>query len=209
MLRQIGLVARGAKLRRAVKRLHHSAGVAVGVHQDFAVGYLARNAVSIFIDHHRRNAHDIAGVPFGGFQALNGVANHAGHAVVVELPVHQRVLGERTRKQPDGIMTAIAVAREFDALGVVEQIHTGSVKRLAEGVRVQRLAPLVICLLMAVGAIGGIGKSSRLDEASSLHLGIAGIKGNLLAKSKIVSGRDLFRVRLPLALQVLALFFLV
>ena len=51
--------------------------------------------------------------------------------------------GQRARQHGNRIVAAIAMAGEFDAFGADEDVDAGAVERRAEGVGVQRLAPLV------------------------------------------------------------------
>jgi len=56
------------------------------------------------------------------------------------------------------------MTRELDALSARENVDASAVKRGAERVRMQRLPPFFVSLLVAVRAISCFRKSARLDE---------------------------------------------
>ena len=76
---------------------------------------------------------------------------------------------ERSGQNADRVVAAIAVAREFDALGAHENVDAGAIERRAEGIGMQRLAPLVVGLLVAVPAVSRIGKGAGRQESPCLR----------------------------------------
>ena len=116
--RQVGLVTGGAEFRRVVEVLHHRLGVPVEMRDDLRVRHHAGNAVALLIDHHRRHAHHKTAIAKFGCNALDGVAGRAGQAIFIELAVHLvEFWVERAGQNADRIVAAIAMPREFDALG--------------------------------------------------------------------------------------------
>jgi hypothetical protein len=105
-----------------------------------------------------------AAVPVGRLQLLNRVTSGAGEAVFVEAAIHLRVLRQRSRENPDGVMAAIAVPGELDALGAQQNVDAGAIEGRAKGVRVQRLAPLAVGFLMTASAIRSRQEGLRLNE---------------------------------------------
>ena len=93
------------------------------------------------------------------------------------------------------IVAAIAVTRKFDPLGAKQNIHAGAIKRRAEGIGVQRLAPLVVSLLVAMTAVRSVRKSvcrekfAAFDSRVSRRRDGFGSKGKTvgLANARIVS----------------------
>jgi hypothetical protein len=171
---QIRLVASCAKLGAVVDVLHDCFGVAIGVSEDLRIRNQAGNPVSLFIDHDGRNGHNETTVAQPGLHALDGMAGGAGQAVAIEGAVHGRAGGNRTGQNTNRIMATIAVACEFDALGADKNVDAGAVERGAEGVGVERLAPLVIGLLVAVPAVLGIGKGACRKEVLAFDGCVAG-----------------------------------
>src|ERR1039457_4460064 len=70
-------------------------------------------------------------------------------------------------------MAAIAVPRELDALGSQQNVDAGSIEGRSKRVRVQRLAPLTVRLLMTASAIGSWQEGLRLNEIVAFHGGVA------------------------------------
>ena len=85
--------------------------------EDLRVRHNAGNAAALLVHHDRGNGHDKAAVAQLGIDALDGVAHHAGNAVLIEGAVAGVMRVERARENADGIVAAIAMAREFHALG--------------------------------------------------------------------------------------------
>ena len=59
---EIGFVAGGAEFRRAIEGLHDGFGVTLGMLEDFAELNLARDAITVLVDHYGWDAHHIAAV---------------------------------------------------------------------------------------------------------------------------------------------------
>src|ERR1035438_2366925 len=70
-------------------------------------------------------------------------------------------------------MAAIAMPRELDALGSQQNVDAGSIEGRSKRVRVQRLAPLTVRLLMTASAIGSWQEGLRLNEIVAFHGGVA------------------------------------
>ncbi len=88
-------------------------------------------------------------------------------------------------------MAAIAVARVLNALGAFENVDAGAIEGRAEGIGMQRFAPLRIGFLMAMGAVGGRRKCSGVDEFARLSFGIAR-RANLFFTEAVVENRGDF-----------------
>ena len=76
------LVAGRAKLRGAVEVLHDRFAMAIEMGKDLAVGDFTSDWLVIFIDEYCGHAHDVA-ASAAGVDLLDGVADHAGDAVLV------------------------------------------------------------------------------------------------------------------------------
>jgi hypothetical protein len=85
-----------------------------------------------------------------------------------------RILSQSARQDSNGIVAAIAVAGELDALCPGQDVYAGAVERRAKRVRVQRLAPLAICLRMAFGAILALGKAPGWTKSLPTTEGVSG-----------------------------------
>ena len=60
----------------------------------------------------------------------------------------------------------------------------------------QRLTPLMICLLVAMAAVSSIGKSARWKKVVALHSGVAGKRDIAFAERKIIGFANLVCVYL-------------
>lgn len=119
------------------------------------------------------------------------MTSHAGETVLIELPIYLRVLRESASKHTDRIVAAIAMPSELDTLGVRKDVDASPIKRGAEGIRVKRLPPLTVSLLVAMLAILRGRKSSRLHKTAVLHDGVAW-RGKLIqAEAKVISPGDI------------------
>jgi hypothetical protein len=121
-----------------VERAHDGFGVAVEVGEDLGVGDGAGDGRAGFIDQHGRDAHDVA-AGAGGVCGLDGVADRAGHALLLEGALLRHSLRQVAGEQRDRVVAALAVARVLHALFVDEGIHIFQVPGGAEAVRVHRL----------------------------------------------------------------------
>ena len=89
------------------------------------------------------------------------------------------------------------MAREFNPLGANENVDAGAVEGSPEGVGVERLTPLVIGLLVAMTAVGGVGKCRWLEEVSTLGGGVSGQRNLVFSEGEVVGLADHVRVCLP------------
>lgn len=177
---QVSLVAGGAELRIVQKVVHDGLGVALGMAKDHIEGNLAGNAVSVLVDERRRNAHFNTGIAIGGVKTEHGVTGGAGETVGVEArAVYFRILGKCRAQYADRVVATVAKAGECDATRFVadEKINAGAIEGCAESIGVERLAPLLVSLLVAGAAILRRRKSTGLDKAFSLHLDVTRRKG--------------------------------
>src|ERR1700752_2592999 len=133
----------------------------------------ARYAVSLFIHHHCRHTHHVASVPELRRSTLDRMTGHARQPIAIKRAISFRARSERAGDHADGVVTAIAVASEFDALRPNENIDAGAIEWCPERVGVQRLAPLVIRLLMAMPAVVGAWKRRRLKKRVSDYSAIS------------------------------------
>ena len=99
-------------------------------------------------------------------------------------------------KNPDRVVAAVAVARELNPLGADQDIDAGAVERRPEGVGVQRLTPLVVGLLVAVAAVGGVGKGAWLEKVPTFGGGVSGQRNLVFCEGEVVGLADLIRVGL-------------
>src|SRR5580658_1615407 len=96
------------------------------------------------------------------------MASQARQTVLIKLAVHLRILSQCPRQGCDGVVAALAVTRELDALLAPQYVDARPVKRRSKRVRVQRLPPMIVRLLVASFAIRRLRKRSRLNEVISL-----------------------------------------
>src|SRR5208282_4590051 len=110
--------------------------------------------------------------------------------VPVKGAIYVRVPCQPTREHDNRIVAAIAVPREFDAFGADQDVDARAVERRAEGVGVQRLAPLAIGFLVAMAAVLGFRESAWLNKIVALDGSIAGEGQIVLAEKKVVGLAD-------------------
>src|SRR5580698_6228468 len=91
------------------------------------------------------------------------------------------------------------MARELNAFGIDQDIHARPVEGSTEGVRVQRLAPLVVSLLVAMGAVAGIGKGPRLNEIVPIDPHHPRNKRLILAEAKVIGVAYFVGILLPIS----------
>src|SRR5580704_11127639 len=82
------------------------------------------------------------------------------------------------------------MTRELNAFGPDEDVHAGAVKRSAEGIRMESLAPLVERFLMTMPAVFCVGKGSRLNKVVAFHRRIAGYRRPVGAKAVVVGSTN-------------------
>ena len=87
------------------------------------------------------------------------------------------------------------MAGELDALGADEDVDAGAVERSAEGVGVQRLAPLVVGLLVAVPAVFCIRVGAGGQKFFTFNGRVSGRRDIVGAEYKIVGLVDLIGVK--------------
>src|SRR5262249_49606170 len=95
----------------------------------------------------------VAPDPFKVGDLFNRMADGAGDTLLV---IGARELGarsKRARDERDGVVTAFAVARDFDPVLVDQQLDVFLVERLAETISVRRLFPLRVCILVGRRAV--------------------------------------------------------
>ena len=83
-------------------------------------------------------------------------------------------------------MAAIAVAREFDAFGARQNVDAGAIEGRAERVRVQRLTPLAVGLLMTASAIRSRQEGLWLNEIVAFNGRIARCRDFVAPKAEII-----------------------
>ncbi len=125
------------KLGSAVKIAHHGSLVQLGMEKNVVVAHRRGHWRAIRFDHHGGNSHDVAACPAGVLNLLDGMANHASHAIFIERAVYRRSFGERTGKERDGVVATLAVARIFDSLSINQQVHVLYIERCTEGIGVR------------------------------------------------------------------------
>ena len=94
-------------------------------------------------------------------------------------------------QNPDRIVATVAVARKFNSLGADQDVHAGAIERRAESIGVQRLAPLVVRLLVAMAAVGGIGKGAGSRKSPPSAAALPGSEILSFAKGKLYVSRIL------------------
>ena len=117
-----GFVTGGAELGLAVEGLHDGGGVTIEVGEDLRVGDGAVDGLAVFIHHDGGLGEDVAsGSVF--VDRLDGVADHAGDAVLVVGAGARGAVGEASCGDDGGIVAAFAVTRKADSLFVVHHVH--------------------------------------------------------------------------------------
>ncbi len=156
-------VAGGAELAGTVERLHDGGGVAIEVSEDLRVTYRAMDGLAVFIDQDSGLGENEARGS-ACINALDGVTDHAGDAVLVVGTLAGCAFGDSTGDDGDGVMAAFAMAGVGDALFGVEQVDVAEVPGGAIGVGVGRLTPLSVGFLVTMRAILCRGKALGVDE---------------------------------------------
>ena len=196
-IQQLGnrcLVTHRAKFRRAVEIFHHRARVQLGLGEDVVVRNRPGHRRAIFIQHHRRHAHHVASGAAGVLYLLDGMADHAGHAVFIEAAIHRGIFAQRAGEQRRRIVATFAMPRVLDALAHDDQVHILDVKRIAKRIGVRRFAPLAVRIFVALAAIGGGRDLLRLEKSFEIRFGLAGQK-RIFPKAMVVAGIFLGRGR--------------
>ena len=173
-LGQVGFVTCGAELGLLQEGLHDGFGVTVQVGEDLGVGRNTRKTIAFIVDEHSGDAHGVAAVTEWRLNLLDGVAGHAGKAILVELTINDCVLGEASGEDGDGVVAAVTVAGEFNTLGVDEDVDAGPIEGCAKAVAMEGLLPLVIGLLVTVAAVVGGRECVGAEEGIALNGGVAG-----------------------------------
>ena len=124
------------------------------------------------------------------------MAGGSGQAILIEFAVYEGVLREAAAENRDGIVAAIAVAGEFDSFGSDEDVNASPVEGSAKRVGVQRLAPLVVRLLVTVAAVVGRGKRVWLQEGVADYGRITWGRDIVRAEGEVVSFADFVGVQL-------------
>src|SRR5271170_4497621 len=124
--------------------------------EDLAIGHDARHAIALLINHDRRYAHHETSVSQLCLHALDGVARTAGQAIAVERTVKCGTWVKGARQNANWIVAAVTMACVFNPLCPDQDIDTGAVKRCPESIGMQRLTPLMVCLLVAMAAVVSI-----------------------------------------------------
>ena len=141
---------------------------------------------AVFIHEDSGNAHDVA-AGAGCVSGLDGVAGGAGDAFLFEGALLRHSLREVAGEQRDGIVAAFAVAGELHAFLVDEHVDVLQIPGGAEGVGMNRLAPLVIGLLVTVAAVLGGVEAARIEKLAVDRHGVGGEERRVLAKGVVVA----------------------
>src|ERR1700679_2505428 len=100
--------------------------MAVEVRENFAVRYWPMDRLSLFVDHDCGFSEDKASCT-AGVNGLNGVTHHAGHAILIVGTFARGAFGDSTGNDGDGVMAALAVAREADSFFGVQQVDIAEI----------------------------------------------------------------------------------
>ena len=131
--------------------------------QNLGVRDLPGNGLAAFIDKDSGRSHDVAACA-AGVDLCDGVADRAGHAILIVRALLWCTLGQHAGKESDGIVTAFTMTRVLDTLLRCEKIDVAQVVRDTIGVGVCRLTPLLVRLLMAVTAVLGCREELWINE---------------------------------------------
>jgi hypothetical protein len=99
-------------------------------------------------------------------------------------------LGEVAGEQGYGVVAALAVAGELDSLRINKQVDVLEVPRGAKAVGMNRLAPLVVGLVVAVSAVFSRVERLGAEELAVRGDGIRGQERRLLAEGVVVAAED-------------------
>src|SRR4051794_20604931 len=91
-------------------------------------------------EHHGGDSHNVASRPAGVLNLGDGMAGHAGDAIIVKAAVYFGTFSERAGKQGDRVMASFAMARVLDPLGVYQHVHVLHIERISERISVRRLS---------------------------------------------------------------------
>ena len=184
-----GLVAGGAEFGGLEERAHHSLFVAIEVRENFGIRDGTRYRLTLFVDEDCGHSHDVA-AGAGGVRRLDGVADGAGDAFLLEGTLFGHALGEIAGEEGDGVVATLAVARELDPLLIDEHVDVLQVPGLPEAVGVNGLAPLVIGLLVAAAAVFGREDAAGIDELTVGGHGVRREEWGFLAEGVVVADGD-------------------
>ena len=90
------------------------------------------------------------------------------------------------REQGDRVVAALAVARVLHALLVDERVDVLQIPGGAEAVGVNRLAPLMVGLLVAMAAVLGSGEALGADELAGTCGRVGGKEWRVFAEGVVV-----------------------
>src|SRR5580700_1782826 len=186
--------------------VHHGLRVSLWVAENHGEGDFAGNAFPVLIHDYRGHAHLDAGISVGRVQTNNGVASGARQAVGIESsPIDLRVLGQGRAQHSNRIVATVAMASESNAARLItdQDVDAGAVKRSAKSVRMKRLTPLAVRLLVAGTAVLCSGKRSWLKKAFTLHLHISRSEWILNAVMEVVARGHLSVIRFAIRLRPL------
>src|ERR1035437_5691095 len=123
--------------------------MAVKVRKNLPIGYWPQDWLAGFVEQNGWSPHNVT-AGSASVDLLNGVTHHACDAVLVIWPRAWGLFGKSPGDERNGVVAAFAVAGKGNALLGGEQIDVAQVIRDAVGVGVHRLAPLLMCFLVAV-----------------------------------------------------------
>ena len=163
-----------AKLRRAIEIAHHGLLVQIDIAENFVLCGQACAWAPIGVEHDRGLAHHVAANPGRLLELRNRMANRTGDSILVERAIDFRTLCKRARKQRDRIVTALAVPRGFNSSFIDQHLHVVFIKRRTKRIRMGRLPPLPVSILVALAAIRRRSKIRGLQKPIEGSLGPAG-----------------------------------
>src|SRR2546423_15265738 len=100
----------------------------------------------------------------------------AGNSVVIERPLHVRVLRQCPREQRRRVVTRFAVTSELDSLLGLNVLNVFLVERFAKSVTVRRLPPLRVRVCVTSATTPGRHKHFAGNESAGRSRRVAGSK---------------------------------
>src|SRR5277367_3512219 len=167
--------------------------------EDLSIWHNTWHAIALLINHDRRYAHHETSITQLRLHALNGVARTAGQAIAVERTVKCGTWVKGARQNADWIVAAVTMACVFNPLCPDQDIDTGAVKRCPESIGMQRLTPLMVCLLVAMAAVFSIRKGSWFKKVATLSGRVSGQRNIVFRKGKTICFSNLVSVCLAYA----------
>lgn len=124
------------------------------------------------------------------------MARCTSQSVLIKRTIDLRVFCQCARNHRNRVVATVAMPGELNALRADQNVDAGAVERRAEGIRVQRLPPLLVGLFVAVRAIFRGRERAGLNELAVFGGSVSRKRDIIFAKKEIVRLTDSFGIGL-------------